>query len=257
MENEDIIAAKRKSRNMGGVILIIVGACLLLQRMDLDIPSWVFSWQTILIAVGILVGVKHNFRGGGWIAMILVGGIFLAGEILRWPYNTARFIWPVALIAVGLAIVLKKTLFEDSDYCKTGFRHKNFKENHYEGSVSDYRSTSEHDYINSSAIFSGINKIILSKDFKGGSVSSIFGGTDLNFMQADINGTVVLDVTAIFGGCEIVVPSNWTVNVDINTIMGGIEDKRPRELTISNSKDKILLLKGSCIFGGVEVKSYA
>ena len=97
----------------------------------------------------------------------------------------------------------------------------------------------------------------MSKNFKGGDVTSIFGGTVLNFMKADIQGTAVLDVTAIFGGCEIIVPSNWKLKVDVTSIMGGVDDKRYPELLTDNGPEKMLILKGSCIFGGLEIKSYS
>ncbi len=38
----------------------------------------------------------------------------------------------------------------------------------------------------------------------------------INFMNADINGTAVMDVSAVFGGCEITVPAHWKVQVDID-----------------------------------------
>ena len=50
------------------------------------------------------------------------------------------------------------------------------------------------DYIQSTAVFSGIKKTILSKDFKGGKVSNIFGSTELDFTNAHLTGTALLDI---------------------------------------------------------------
>jgi hypothetical protein len=97
---------------------------------------------------------------------------------------------------------------------------------------------------------------VVSKNLKGGKVTAIFGGADINMLQADFQGVIELDATCIFGGLELIVPSNWNVKVDITTVLGGVEDKRPVEL-IGDNPDKVLLLKGTCIFGGVEIKSYA
>lgn len=246
MIKDDIIAKRRKGRNIGGIILIIVGTGLLLKRLDLDIPDWVFSWQMILITVGLVLGFKHNFRGGHWLAMIAVGGIFLAGEIMNWPYNTARFIWPVVLIAIGITALFKRQ--NEHPYI-TDTRY-------FAKDITDSDNSTE-DKINTSSCFSSVERVVTSKNFQGGYVSNVFGGTNLNLMQADINGTVTLEVEAIFGGCEIVVPANWTVRVDISTVMGGVEEKRPAALLGNIDKDKVLLLKGNCIFGGVEIKSYA
>ena len=245
MKNEDIEASRRKGRFAGGAIMIIVGAGLLLQRLNLNIPSWVLSWQMLVICIGLILGFKHNFKLGGWLVPVVVGGIFLAGEISEWPYESARFIWPVVLIMIGISIILKRNYSENEWH----FRKKRF--------APDEEYINSDDMIDASAIFGSVNKIVMSKNFRGGDVTSIFGGTELNFMKADINNTAVVDVTAIFGGCEIIVPSNWKVKVDITTILGGVEDKRPMELMTSAASDKLLILKGSCIFGGVEIKSYA
>src|SRR5690606_24157016 len=98
-------------------------------------------------------------------------------------------------------------------------------------------------------IFGGSNKNILSKNFKGGNVVNIFGGSDLNLSQADIKGKAVLEITAIFGGTKLIVPSNWDVRPEIVTVFGGIEDKRQIS-PASETPEKILVLKGTVIFGG-------
>ncbi|MBV8255464.1 MAG: hypothetical protein JO154_22900 [Chitinophaga sp.] len=256
----------RRGGAVGGIILILIGTGLILRRMNLDIPYWIFSWQMLLIVLGLVIGFKHSFRGGGWLAMLMVGGIFLAGEILSWPYNTAQFIWPVVLIVIGVVVVLKR----NSDFWAGGDHRKQWRkigETHSDtAGNSGYSYTYTYNYnsgesftddvINTSAIFSGVNKLVMSKNFKGGTVSSVFGGADINLSQADIQDTAVLDVTAIFGGCEIVVPSNWIVKTDVTTILGGVEDKRSPELMRATTQGKTLIIKGSCIFGGVEIKSY-
>jgi len=244
MRNEDIEASRRKGRFVGGAVLIIVGACLLLQRLDLNLPHWLFSWEMILIAVGIVIGAKHNFRPGGWIVMVLVGGIFLVNEIFDLPYATAQFIWPVVLILVGIMLIVKKN-YPEAEWPS---RKKSF-------AASEEFSTGE-DVLNATAIFGSVNKAIMSKNFKGGDVTAIFGGATLNFMKADINGAV-MDITTVFGGCEIIVPANWKVQVDITTILGGVEDKRYMGQQIPNGPiEKLLILKGTCLLGGVEIKSF-
>lgn len=104
------------------------------------------------------------------------------------------------------------------------------------------------------SIFSGVKKTILSKQFVGGEIVCVFGGAELNLTNADFNSPVVLDLVQIFGGTKLIVPANWEIRAEAATIFGGIEDKRrqpPNTLA-----DKVLILKGSIIFGGVEVSSY-
>jgi predicted membrane protein len=240
MQNEDIFQkGKRRDGTWGGIILVLVGLFLLLDRLDLHIPAWILTWQTLLIVLGVLIGIKHRFKEGGWILMIVVGAIFMARDYGDFPFDAGRFVWPVLLMTLGIFLVLRKK----DNRCQNKFKIP-------EGTTSD-------NFINSVVVFSGENKIVLSKDFKGGRVTSVFGGCDINMMQADFNGVITIEVMAIFGGAEIVVPSNWAIKVDISTVFGGVEDKRPMELTTKNNLEKLLILKGACVFGGVEIKSYA
>ncbi len=243
MENIDKKDFKRKRNgNWGGIVLIVVGVFLLLGRMNLAIPAWAKSWQMLLIIIGVLVGAKHKFRGGGWVIMIIVGAIFMVRDFATLPFNSSQFVWPALLIALGIFMLFKKSC----EYKGQGHKFK----------VQE--GTSNEDTVNSIVVFSGESKIILSKNFKGGKITAVFGGSDINLMQADFNGTVEIDVQAVFGGTEIVVPSNWTVRGDISPIFGGVEDNRPLELMKANSSpEKILVLKGTCVFGGIEIKSYA
>jgi len=104
------------------------------------------------------------------------------------------------------------------------------------------------------SIFSGIKKTILSKQFMGGEIVSVFGGAELNLTNADFTSPVVLDLVQIFGGTKLIIPANWEIRPEAATIFGGIEDKRRQPP--NTHADKVLILKGSIIFGGVEVSSY-
>ena len=112
------------------------------------------------------------------------------------------------------------------------------------------------DYIRSSTTFGAIKKNIVSKDFKGGEVKAVFGGAELNFTQADIRDKAVLEITAVFGGVKLVVPSNWEIQSELNTFCGGIEDNRPMDNSLGTEGKKLLLLKGNATFGGIEINNY-
>src|ERR1051325_9679209 len=80
--------------------------------------------------------------------------------------------------------------------------------------VTDTSADSKEDYINTTSVFGGAKKNMLTKNFKGGEIVNIFGGTELNLSQADVNGEAVVEMTTIFGGTTFIVPSNWTVKSD-------------------------------------------
>ncbi|MBL0233378.1 MAG: hypothetical protein IPQ08_06905 [Chitinophagaceae bacterium] len=224
-----------------GVFLLLVGVAALLRASDIYFPDWLFSWQTFLIALGVFLALKHNFRGSAWLILIVLGTVFLLRDMYP-ELPIRRYVWPSALIFLGFYLIIRPrrprpVLPEGSD----------------ETILTEKETWSKDDFVTSTSIFGGCKKNILSKNFQGGDIVNVFGGTELNLSQADIAGRVPLEMTTIFGGTKLIVPPNWSVQSEAVTIFGGLEDKRPAS---PESNDKILVLKGTVIFGGIEIKSY-
>ncbi|GAA0555369.1 LiaF transmembrane domain-containing protein [Chitinophaga japonensis] len=269
--DERKIAHKRNNGAWGGVILIVVGLFLFLQNIDLEgVPGWVFSWQMLMVVIGLLIGIKHRFRGGPWFILTLLGAIFLVDRMGIWQFDFPRYGWPLGLVLIGIFMLIKRPYRKDRCFGRAG-QHR-WSAGTYKGSWSagEYKGTwsadapegavqpnpNSDDFLSVSSIFGGTERVVLTKNFQGGDVSAIFGGVEINLTQADFNGQVVIETNAVFGGIELVVPSNWDVKLEVDTIFGGVEDKRPAELVTPNT-GKILVIKGSCVFGGMEIKSYA
>jgi predicted membrane protein len=120
----------------------------------------------------------------------------------------------------------------------------------------DFKDISSEDYVTASAFFGGITKKVVTKNFKGATISSVFGGNEINFSQADFTGEATLDVTCVFGGVTLVIPANWKIKSDLTSVFGGIDDQRPNVLNESMDETKTIILKGACVFGGIEIHSY-
>ncbi len=284
------IERRSQHRRMGGggkiwvpVGLVIVGVGLLLRQLGLGIPEWLFSWQMLLITIGIFIGLSHEFRGPGWLILIMVGTFFLMDQMIP-GLDIHRFIWPAIIIVVGLVMLIrpKKPYWMDPG-CQGRWRHRdierwqrrrarrgypgmqNFSGNPFEnqpgnpadsttGAGYSSQSFSSEDYIDATTVFGGIHKNILSKNFKGGDLTIFMGGAELNLSQADIQGTATLDITQIMGGTKIIVPPNWEVRSQLTSVFGNIEDKR-QNISATNP-DKVLIIDGSSVFGGIEIKNY-
>lgn len=233
-----------------GLFILLIGIGALLKASITDMPDWIFGWQTLLIALGFFIGVRHKFTGGAWFILILIGTAFLIAEINP-DFAVRRFIWPMVMIIVGIFFILRPRHKHGSpDWCEKN--NAGIKDDSLSQNEENY---SQEDFVDSTSIFGGANKIILSKDFKGGDIVNIFGGTELNLTQADINGKAVLEMTTIFGGTKLIIPSNWSVKSEATIIFGGIEDKRSIPPATA-STGKLLLLKGTVVFGGIEIKSF-
>lgn len=96
---------------------------------------------------------------------------------------------------------------------------------------------------------------MLSKNFRGGETVTVFGGTEINLVNADIHNTVNLECVAVFGGLKLIVPKNWEVRTDATSIFGGIEDKRFTAVEVV-PENKTLVITGTVLFGGIDIVSY-
>ncbi|AYL94023.1 LiaF transmembrane domain-containing protein [Mucilaginibacter celer] len=272
-----------KGKAVAGIILLAVGGILLLQQFRIFfIPDHISLWPVWLIFWGVYIGSKHNYKKASWILLVGLGTIFLITENIP---HSGRIVGPLAVIGFGMWLILRRNKHFDPQAWKNEFKTNDWdkwgKKEAYrfdetgnvdytvkdEGDVppaddpyaqkqQQYNSKySGDDYIDTVSIFGGVNKTILSKNFRGGDIVNIFGGAELDFTQADINGRVIIDITQIFGGTKIIVPSNWQVVSDLAAVFASVDDKRIRS-TASVGSEKVLVLKGVSIFAGVDIRSY-
>lgn len=116
---------------------------------------------------------------------------------------------------------------------------------------SSIESADANSYIKAIAIMSGFKRVNNSQDFKGGELTAVMGGLEIDLRDASIKGEAVFDIFALMGGVEMHIPEDWIVIIEGFPFMGGFEDKTrpPKDST------KRLIIKGTAIMGGVEIKN--
>jgi predicted membrane protein len=222
-----------------GIIIILVGATILVSNFTpftYEIRRYFLRWEMLLIGIG-LITLFINENKGFSLILIVVGGIFYFKDII--DTNTQidfwKLFWASMLIVLGLVIM---------------FHHKTHRRMHM-------YSKSSVDVLDEVAVFGGSEKMIHSENFQGGKITSIFGGQKLIFTRAKLaSGQNVLELFAVFGGFELVIPEDWNVKVKIMPIFGGFVDKRIASPQSSQQSDKELMIIGTVIFGGGEIKSF-
>lgn len=233
----------RNNNKWAGIILLAVGAILLLNTFGANLPSWLISWQMLLIVVGLAVGAASRFRDFTWLVISGTGAFFLVNRLFP-DIAFHRFLLPTAFIVVGLIV-----LYGSRGKWFSGKRSKEQEDDY----SSEYSSDDEH--IEAVAVFGGIKKVIYSKSFRGGEVVTIFGGGEINLLNADFTGVISLETVQMFGGIKLRIPAHWEVTTsEAVAIFGGIEDKRPPNL--STDPTKKLIIRGTIIFGGLEIRTY-
>ncbi|MEI9918838.1 MAG: hypothetical protein WDO14_08540 [Bacteroidota bacterium] len=235
-----------KGRVLAGFIVIAVGSIWIAREAGADIPHWLTGGPIWLVALGLFIGARSNFRNWFWIIPMGVG-LALIVDHEFWRLDIKPFIWPAVVILIGLFMIFRPRRRHDPG-------QYDWRKN-TAGVVTDNDASGQEDTIDSVAIFGSIRKNILSKNFRGGEVVSFLGGTELNLTQADIQKPAVLDMTQVLGGSKLIVPSNWTIqSTELVSVFGGVDDKR----MVSQNVDpnKVLILKGTNVFGGLEIKSF-
>lgn len=261
IDDTEIIGRHRSSRIWIGLILFIAGLGLFANKLGLPLPPWLFTWPMILIMIGIIIGIKDRFHNpGSWI-MLLIGSIFLADQQVQ-GFDFHRFIGPIILIAVGLSIILRPkhpqrmNRFRNSCSEKPG--NKGFgvvDEKSGFSADKEYSGKVDPEYVNINSVFGAVKKYIVSKNFQGGNIVTFMGGAELNLLQADVQYPIILEVNNVFGGTKLIVPSNWDIKNEVTAIFGGVEDKRNFNL-IAPEQGKTVMIKGTCLFGGIEITGY-
>lgn len=235
----------RLGKIAGGVVLIGIGVVLFLEKSGIQFPHWLFSFEMFLIALGLFILARNAFRSPGGLVIMLIGAFFLLDDVIPGFY-IGHYFWPLIVIAAGLWVMFSP-----------GRSGKKWKKQAYafQSGNADAAPADAESVVNGTTFFGGTKKMVSSQHFQGGKVETYFGGTEINLSQADLRQPAVLELTQMFGGTKIICPAHWVVQSDIVSILGGVEDKR-KESPLPQDNSKVLILRGTTILGGVDIKSY-
>jgi predicted membrane protein len=210
-----------------GVLVLAVGVVALLVQLDVittDLGELIADWWPLaVVGVGLAALVTVPRAWLGPTVIIAVGVFFLLQTLGVLEVNLWEILWPVALILVGLSLI-------------TSF-----------GSRSG-----DDDTINSTVFWWGTQRKTRSRQFKGGSLTAIMGGIEVDLREADIVGKAEIAIFAMWGGVEIKVPPTWRVRVSGLPLLGGWDDKTTLPLQDGAPE---LVVHVTAIMGGAEIKS--
>lgn len=242
-----------RTRIVIGLSLIIIGVLFILNNYGIEIiPSDFLTWEYFFILLGALLLILSKNKTLGTILIAL--GFF----------NLYPELWPLIFVIIGLYIIFSRrgyhkirTWNEYHHRAKESakFMHHEFLNNTYKAeNKTKFKSAKE--FIEEVSVFGGSTKVLHTDNFRGGSIISIFGGSEINLSDCKLaEGENVLEITAIFGGASLIVPSDWKIEIDVLPIFGGFGDKRIKNPKISFDEGKILVIKGLVLFGGGEIKN--
>jgi predicted membrane protein len=224
-----------QGRLFSGLLIILIGILFFVGVTGNRDVGDVFGiyWPLIFIFMGLWILIARNFRNIGFgVVLMAIGSYFLLNNLDILGRRPWHYFWPILIILFGLSIIFHP-----------GLRRARKK-----------APAIKEDDLDAFAIFSGMNKRIETKEFRGGKATAMFGGIDLDLTRASLAGNeATVELAAIFGGLEIKVPEQWELIVDSNPVFGGIEDKRKSASAAEDSPK--LYVKATAIFGGIDIKS--
>lgn len=225
---------KNQGRIFWGLLLILLGVVFLLDRMGrLDFGDLIGRyWPVIFILIGISILLSNNLRNvGSGIFFILFGTFFLLLRLRIFDQAVWRYLWPLAIIAVGLWILLRPAFHPDK---------KKIPEMTGDGLAI-------------SQVFSSTARKVESQNFQGGKAEVVFGSADIDFRTAKLaGGQATLVLSVVFGNIDVVVPRDWQVVLSGTPVLGSIKSHKGAVPDIS--KTGTLNILGSVVFGSIEVK---
>ncbi|MDO4789856.1 MAG: LiaF-related protein [Porphyromonas sp.] len=244
---------------MASIALLVIGIALLfllsnMGMLDVQIRSMIFSWQMLLIAVG-LFHLFRSFDVGGFLISGF-GFAFLFVKISKkYPeasicLESFSIYWPIGVMILGALLFLYALPFIQNN------RKKNLNNFHTRDYIKEFNGNgiTDEGKIDCRYFFSGGEYVVLDPVFRGGRIDVLFGGVDLDLRQTSLPvGDTELVVTASFGGVEILLPSDWNIEIKSVSAFGGVSNKRPKIFNQQTDRKLIINVK-SAVFGGVEIK---
>ncbi len=253
-----------------GLFVIATGVLFLLFNngiLPLEYKPIVFSWQMLLIVIGILslFGHRKFFFG---LLLIAIGGVFILPEL-----NIPIFAFlkgnTLALLLFLFGAILIYNAICGRKHCKHSFHgnhqdkmkrfaethgcHRRYYHRYSDGNYSKHQS--EPGFIERNYVFGGANERFDVPDFKGGEINCVFGGMELDLSGAQLaEGEHVLEVNSVFGGVVLFIPIDWKIELRQNThVFGNFVDNRPKP-NFEIQENRLLILEVASVFGGGEIR---
>lgn len=248
-------------RVVAGLVLVALGILFTLDSFGLvDAGSIGDYWPLFLILPGFASLVwprKHADRF--WGAVLVAVGTLLLLRNLGIIWVRLRHIWPVVLVALGVYLIWRAL---EARRAPDGGRGEAVGRRAHDGAIAGLEATSGlrepaapgGDRLDEFAMFGGGDRMIRSRAFRGGTVTAIMGGFDIDLRDAEIAGDAArIEVFIMMGGVDLKVPENWNVVLDVTPFMGGA-DYRPGNRRPAEGPQKVLTVSGFVFMGGIDVK---
>lgn len=210
-----------------GLLLVLAGALLIADRLNIYSFSNVIDilWPSALILIGVFSMIEQRRINLFHLIITSIGVIFL---LIHLDILVANQIVP--MIVPGIIILVGLSLIFSPRYT----RHV----------VISSRG-------NYTAVFGGLEEKCVDKEFTTCEITAVFGEANVDLSEIELkNDRGVINVSAVFGGVELILPTKYHIVIQGSPVLGGFENR----LKHQNPQDKTLVIQYTSFLGGVEIK---
>ncbi|MDO4760074.1 MAG: LiaF-related protein [Candidatus Saccharibacteria bacterium] len=194
------------------------------------------GWWTLFIIVPSAISLITEKQRFASLVFLSAGVLLLLAAQNVMTYEVAgKVILAVFLVTAGLMIIFRGLIHSNND-----------KE--VEKKVQDLENDKAMD--SQTAIFSGSDRVYNGEVFSGANLVAVFGGAELDLINAKFEKDTVIKAFCLFGGIDIKVPEDVQVKIKSGFIFGGASDDRKGE----TGKGKYTIyVDAAGGFGGISV----
>lgn len=177
--------------------------------------------------------------------VLAVGAVLLLSNLNIIDVNWLKTLeWRIYLVPALIMLVGVKLIF--------GRGHNYSKNNKESWTNKALPETESGKPISVSVVFAGDSYNYSGEEFPGAKIDALFGGVKLDLRNAKFNSDVRIDASTMFGGVEILVPTNIKVVVSNKSLLGGVGNHANSNLS---ADARTLYINASCFLGGMDIKN--
>ena len=210
-----------------GLLLVLAGALLIADRSNIYPISNVIDilWPSALILIGVFSMIEQRRLNIFHLIITSIGVIFLLIHLDILESNQiVPMIIPGIIILIGISLI--------------------FSPRYHRHVVISSRG-------NYTAVFGGLEEKCVDKEFTTCEITAVFGEAKVDLSEIELkNERGVINVSAIFGGVELILPTKYHILIQGAPVLGGFENR----LKHQNPQEKSLVIQYTSFLGGVEIK---
>ncbi len=214
-----------------GAVLVIVGAGLLADQLypALEFGMWLAKlWPLAIILLGLIVLLTRTSTWIGGMIILVLGGFLQLIALGVMGENVWGLLFPALLILVGVFVIFRLG----------------------KPSVSSAKPGDQLDHF---IIFSGLDVRPRIANFRGGSMTAVFGGSNIDLRDSVLSPEGArLELTAAFGGIGLIIPRDWRLDIDGIPLFGGWSNETT---PTASAEGPVLTVRCLAMFGGIDIKN--